>query len=103
MVREEWSGNRNLRQSIALLIPCHQTPRGTDCSGRLQLRKRGLPMSPRVASVRIRRRPLLAAISLAPFAGALARVPGAQAQDPLVVTMVTDTQGLGDQNFNDLA
>jgi basic membrane protein A and related proteins len=30
-------------------------------------------------------------------------VPEAAAQDPLVATMVTDTAGLGDQNFNDLA
>jgi basic membrane protein A len=30
-------------------------------------------------------------------------VPTAQAQEPIVVTMVTDTFGLGDQNFNDLA
>lgn len=29
--------------------------------------------------------------------------PGAAAQDPIVATMVTDTAGLGDQNFNDLA
>jgi basic membrane protein A len=29
--------------------------------------------------------------------------PGTGAQDSLVVTMVTDTAGLGDQNFNDLA
>jgi basic membrane protein A len=31
------------------------------------------------------------------------RVPGTLAQDEIVVTMVTDTLGLGDQNFNDLA
>ncbi|MGH2615968.1 MAG: BMP family lipoprotein [Thermomicrobiales bacterium] len=49
------------------------------------------------------RRPLLAAMTVAPLAGALAGVPGARAQDPVVVTMVTDTAGLGDQNFNDLA
>jgi basic membrane protein A len=60
-------------------------------------------MSLRIASIRMKRRPLLAAMALAPFAGALARVPVARAQTPLVVTMVTDTQGLGDQNFNDLA
>ncbi len=60
-------------------------------------------MSHRVGSARITRRPLLAAMALAPIAGALARVPGALAQDPVVVTMVTDTAGLGDQNFNDLA
>ena len=60
-------------------------------------------MSVRIASVRMKRRPLLAALAAAPFAGALARVPAARAQDPVVVTMVTDTLGLGDQNFNDLA
>lgn len=40
-------------------------------------------------------------------AGALASLPlsftTAHAQDAVVVTMVTDTAGLGDQNFNDLA
>ena len=60
-------------------------------------------MTSRLASLRLARRPLLAALAAAPFAGALARVPGASAQDPIVVTMVTDTAGLGDQNFNDLA
>lgn len=60
-------------------------------------------MSLRFASIRTTRRPLLAAMAIAPFAGALARVPGVLAQDPVVVTMVTDTAGLGDQNFNDLA
>jgi basic membrane protein A len=49
------------------------------------------------------RRPLLTAAALAPFAGALARFHVAHAQDPIVVTMVTDTFGLGDQNFNDSA
>src|SRR4051812_50132867 len=39
-----------------------------------------------------------------PALGLAARfAPGAAAQDPIVVTMVTDTAGLGDQNFNDLA
>ena len=51
----------------------------------------------------MKRRPLLAAMAMAPVAGALARVPAVHAQDPIVVTMVTDTAGLGDQNFNDLA
>lgn len=59
-------------------------------------------MSLPIASVRMQRRPLLAAMAAAPFAGALSRVP-ALAQEPVVVTMVTDTAGLGDQNFNDLA
>jgi basic membrane protein A len=40
-------------------------------------------------------------------AGAIAALPltfrTAGAQDPIVVTMVTDTAGIGDQNFNDLA
>jgi basic membrane protein A len=56
-----------------------------------------------IASVRMKRRPLLAALAAAPFAGALARVSAAGAQEPVIVTMVTDTFGLGDQNFNDLA
>jgi basic membrane protein A and related proteins len=60
-------------------------------------------MSSRIASVRMKRRPLLAAMAMAPVAGMLTRVPAVQAQDPIVVTMVTDTAGLGDQNFNDLA
>lgn len=60
-------------------------------------------MSNRVASIRTSRRPLLVVMALAPFAGALGRAANAGAQDPLVVTMVTDTAGIGDQNFNDLA
>jgi basic membrane protein A len=60
-------------------------------------------MSLRAVPVRIKRRSLLAAAAAAPLVGALARVPGVLAQDPIVVTMVTDTAGLGDQNFNDLA
>jgi basic membrane lipoprotein Med (substrate-binding protein (PBP1-ABC) superfamily) len=60
-------------------------------------------MSSRIASVRMKRRPLLAAMAVAPVAGVLTRVPAVHAQDPIVVTMVTDTFGLGDQNFNDLA
>ena len=59
-------------------------------------------MSLPIASVRMKRRPLLAGMAAAPLAGALSRVP-ALAQEPVVVTMVTDTAGLGDQNFNDLA
>ena len=59
-------------------------------------------MSLPIASVRIKRRPLLAAAAAAPLTGALTRLP-ALAQEPVVVTMVTDTAGLGDQNFNDLA
>src|SRR3954447_10446708 len=60
-------------------------------------------MSSRIASVRMKRRPFLAALAMAPLAGMITRVPAVQAQDPIVVTMVTDTAGLGDQNFNDLA
>jgi basic membrane protein A and related proteins len=60
-------------------------------------------MSSRIASVPVTRRRLLAAMAMAPVAGMMARVPAVHAQDPIVVTMVTDTAGLGDQNFNDLA
>jgi basic membrane protein A and related proteins len=60
-------------------------------------------MSSRIASVRIKRRPLLAALVMTPVAGMMTRVAPVHAQDPIVVTMVTDTAGLGDQNFNDLA
>jgi len=60
-------------------------------------------MSSRIASVRMKRRPLLAAMAMAPVAGMMVRLPAVHAQDSIVVTMVTDTAGLGDQNFNDLA
>lgn len=60
-------------------------------------------MSNRVASIRTSRRPLLAALAMAPFAGVLSRATDAKAQDAPIVTMVTDTAGIGDQNFNDLA
>jgi basic membrane protein A len=60
-------------------------------------------MASRIASVPVKRRRLLAAMAMAPVAGMMARVPAVHAQDPIVVTMVTDTAGLGDQNFNDLA
>jgi basic membrane protein A and related proteins len=60
-------------------------------------------MSSRIASVPLKRRRFLAAMALAPVASMMTRVPTARAQDPIVVTMVTDTAGLGDQNFNDLA
>ncbi len=59
-------------------------------------------MSYSSASIRITRRPLVAALAMAPMAGVLTRVP-ALAQEPIVVTMVTDTAGLGDNNFVDLA
>jgi basic membrane protein A and related proteins len=58
-------------------------------------------MVPRLTTLRMTRRPLLAALAAMPVAGLSAR--GAAAQEPVVVTMVTDTAGLGDQNFNDLA
>jgi basic membrane protein A and related proteins len=60
-------------------------------------------MSSRIASVLMKRRPLLAAMAMAPVAGVMLRVPAVHAQDPIVVTMVTNIAGLGDQNFNDLA
>lgn len=40
-----------------------------------------------------------AAAMTAPFLGKM----GVSAQDPIVVTMVTDTAGIGDQSFNDMA
>ncbi len=45
---------------------------------------------------------VLALLLLVPMLGAAANV-SASAQSDIVVTMVTDTAGLGDQNFNDLA
>src|SRR3954462_15889036 len=59
--------------------------------------------SSRIALVPMKRRRLLAAMAMAPVAGMMTRVPVVRAQDPIVVTMVTDTAGLGDQNFSDLA
>lgn len=50
------------------------------------------------------RRTVLKAAAFAPVAVAVGAPAGrAAAQSELVVTMVTDTAGLGDQNFNDLA
>ena len=60
-------------------------------------------MVQRLTTLRLTRRPLLAALAAAPLAGTLGRSAPTSAQDPIVVTMVTDTAGLGDQNFNDLA
>jgi basic membrane protein A len=60
-------------------------------------------MSSRIALIRMTRRPLLTAMAMAPVAGLMSRVPAVHAQEPIVVTMVTDTAGLGDQNFNTLA
>jgi basic membrane protein A len=55
-------------------------------------------------TVRLTRRGFVGAAVAVP---ALAAIPvslqGVGAQDGIVVTMVTDTAGLGDQNFNDLA
>jgi basic membrane protein A len=51
----------------------------------------------------MKRRQLLTAMAAVPVVGMMTRVPAVHAQDPIVVTMVTDTAGLGDQNFNDLA
>lgn len=49
------------------------------------------------------RRMILALLFLVPIMVAIqGTVPSAGAQDKMVVTMVTDTAGLGDQNFNDL-
>ena len=59
-------------------------------------------MSARHPAPSLVRRFALALLLLAPLMAALP-VLGAGAQDQLVVTMVTDTAGLGDQNFNDLA
>lgn len=50
------------------------------------------------------RRTVLKGLAAAPAVAALGlAVPRAAAQDDVLVTMVTDTAGLGDQNFNDLA
>jgi basic membrane protein A len=47
---------------------------------------------------------ILALLFLVPIMVAIQGiVPAARAQDKVVVTIVTDTAGLGDQNFNDLA
>lgn len=59
-------------------------------------------MSDRSVPPSIMRRLALALVMLIPALTALPAV-NAAAQDQLTVTMVTDTAGLGDQNFNDLA
>ena len=60
-------------------------------------------MSPTLDAVLSRRSLMMTSVA----AGAVAAVPfsfrGASAQEDIVITMVTDTAGLGDQNFNDLA
>lgn len=55
-------------------------------------------------AVPLSRRTILTAAAFAPLAAGLGLGAGrAAAQSELTVTMVTDTAGLGDQNFNDLA
>jgi basic membrane protein A len=55
-------------------------------------------------TVRLTRRGFVGAAVAVPAVAALPiSFRGVAAQDPIVVTMVTDTAGLGDQNFNDLA
>src|SRR5947208_16792778 len=50
------------------------------------------------------RRVVMKSALLAPAVATLpVALRGVAAQDPITVTMVTDTNGLGDQNFNDLA
>jgi basic membrane protein A len=60
-------------------------------------------MSPSLEAVLSRRSLVKSSVA----AGALVALPlqyrGAAAQDAVIATMVTDTAGLGDQNFNDLA
>ncbi len=59
----------------------------------------------KIGQARVTRRIAIgAALVATPLAATLSfKVPGVLAQDEVVVTMVTDTLGLGDQNFNDLA
>lgn len=62
--------------------------------------------SQRLAMVAVSRRRVVGAMALTPAMAALAARFGSSsvlAQDGIVCTMVTDTAGLGDQNFNDLA
>lgn len=55
-------------------------------------------------TVRLTRRAFVGAAVAAPALAALPiSLQSVGAQDPITVTMVTDTAGLGDQNFNDLA
>ena len=55
-------------------------------------------------TVRLTRRAFVGAAVAAPALAALPiSLQSAGAQDAITVTMVTDTAGLGDQNFNDLA
>lgn len=52
---------------------------------------------------RLNRRQLVIAGSSAAVAAPLLSRAGVSAQDSIVVTMVTDTAGIGDQSFNDMA
>lgn len=52
---------------------------------------------------RVNRRTLVAATGAAAVSFPLAGRLGAHAQDSIVATMVTDTAGIGDESFNDLA
>src|SRR5687767_10300802 len=52
---------------------------------------------------RLNRRQLVIAGSSAAVAAPLLSRAGVAAQDSIVVTMVTDTAGIGDQSFNDMA
>ena len=54
-------------------------------------------------SSRLNRRQLVIAGSTAAVAGPMLNRAGALAQDSVVATMVTDTAGIGDQSFNDMA
>jgi len=57
-----------------------------------------------VAKARLNRRRLVGmSLAVPAFAALPISLRGVSAQDKLSVTMVTDTAGLGDQNFNDLA
>ncbi len=58
-------------------------------------------MSARIPAPPVIRRSALAFLLLAPLVASLAAASSASAQDPITVTMITDTAGLGDQNFND--
>src|SRR3954470_6505855 len=61
-------------------------------------------MVDRVFTTATSRRTVLKVSALAPAAALLpVALRGVAAQDKISVTMVTDTNGLGDQNFNDLA
>lgn len=61
-------------------------------------------MADHALSSALSRRSIVKASLLAPAAALLpAGLRGALAQDAVTATMVTDTAGLGDQNFNDLA